>query len=63
MFKNLTENEKEERFEGLINYAEKMSNDILKRVCIQILNDYKEELFYRGAGHDGIEMNKYNRTH
>ena len=63
MFKNLTENEKEERFLGLIKYAEKISNDILKRVCIQILNDYKEELFCRGAGHDGIEMNRYNRTH
>lgn len=63
MFKNLTENEKEERFLGLIKYAEKISNDILKRVCIQILNDYKEELFCRGAGHDGIEMNKYNITH
>lgn len=63
MFKNLTENEKEERFEGLIKYAEKIENDILKKVCIQILNDYKEELFCRGAGHDGIEMNKYNRTH
>lgn len=63
MFKNLTENEKEERFEGLIKYAEKIENDILKKVCIQILNDYKEDLFCRGAGHDGIEMNKYNRTH
>ena len=63
MFKNLTENEKNERFEGLIEYAEKIENDILKRVCTQILNDYKEELFCRGAGHDGIEMNRYNRTH
>ncbi len=63
MFKNLTKNEKEERFEGLIKYAEKIENDILKRVCIEILNDYKEELFCRGAGHDGIEMNRYNRTH
>lgn len=63
MFKNLTENEKEERFEGLIKYAEKIENDILKKVCLQILNDYKEELFCRGAGHDGIEMNKYNRSH
>lgn len=63
MFKNLSENEKEERFEGLIEYAQKIENDILKKVCIQILNDYKEELFCRGAGHDGIEMNKYNRTH
>lgn len=63
MFKNLTENEKEERFEGLIKYAEKIENDILRKVCIQILNDYKEDLFCRGAGHDGIEMNKYNRTH
>ena len=63
MFNNLTENEKEERFEGLINYAERISNNTLRKVCIQILNDYKEKLFCRGAGHDGIEMNKYNRTH
>ena len=63
MFRNLKENEKVERFEGLIEYAEKIENDILKKVCLQILNDYKEELFCRGAGHDGIEMNKYNRTH
>ena len=63
MFKNLTEEQKEEKFNGLINYAKKINNNSLKNVCINILNDYKQELFHRGAGHDGIEMNKYNRTH
>lgn len=63
MFRNLTQSEKEERFSGLINYATKISNRSLKNVCITILNDYKEDLFCRGAGHDGIEMNKYNKTH
>lgn len=63
MFKNLTNNEKELRFHGLIDYAEKINNNSLKKVCIEILNNYKEELFCRGAGHDGIEMNKFARTH
>lgn len=63
MFKNLTQEQKEERFNGLISYATKINNKGLKDACISILNDYKEELFCRGAGHDGIEMNKYNRTH
>ena len=63
MFENLSENQKEEKFNGLINYASKINNEGLKNACINILNDYKEELFCRGAGHDGIEMNKYNRTH
>lgn len=63
MFKNLSEEEKEERFLGLIEYANKIKNNVLKKVCINILNDYKEELSCRGAGHDGIENKKYNRTH
>lgn len=63
MFKNLTEEQKEEKFNGLINYAKKINNNSLRNACINILNDYKQELFHRGAGHDGIEMNKYNRTH
>lgn len=63
MFKNLTQSQKEERFSGLINYATKISNKSLKNVCVMILNDYKEDLFCRGAGHDGIEMKKYDRTH
>lgn len=63
MFENLTEEQKEEKFNGLINYAKKINNNSLRNACINILNDYKQELFHRGAGHDGIEMNKYNRTH
>lgn len=63
MFKNLTQEQKEEKFNGILNYATKINNKSLKNVCISILNDYKEELFSRGAGHDGIEMNKYNKTH
>lgn len=47
MFKDLTDIEKEERFNGLINYAEKINNNSLKIICIRILNDYKEELFSR----------------
>lgn len=63
MFVNLSEKEKEEKFTELINYAEKIKNASLKSVCISILNDYKEELFVRAAGHDGIENIKYDRTH
>lgn len=63
MFENLIEEQKEEKFNGLINYAKKINNNSLRNACINILNDYKQELFHRGAGHDGIEMNKYNRTH
>lgn len=63
MFKNLTENEKLERYNELIAYAQKIKNTALRNTCIKILKDYKEELFCRSAGHDGIEMKKYNRTH
>lgn len=63
MFKNLNNKEKTERFNGLINYAEKINNVCLKNVCIKILNDYKDELFCRSAGDDGIENIKRIRTH
>ena len=43
MFENLSENQKEEKFNGLINYASKINNEGLKNACINILNDYKEE--------------------
>lgn len=38
MFKNLTEHEKEERFNGLMNYADKINNTSLKKVksCTEI---------------------------
>lgn len=63
MFQNLSEKEKEDTFLGLLDYAEKIKNNSLKKVCIQILKDYKEALFCRGAGHDGIEGQPFARTH
>lgn len=63
MFKNLTQSQKEERFNGIVDYATKINNENLRNVCIKILNDYKEDLFCRGGSHDGIEMNKCNRHH
>lgn len=63
MFKNLTYEQKEERFNSLIDYAEKIKNKSLKNACVSILTDYKEELFSRGAGHDRIENKKFTRTH
>lgn len=63
MFKNLTNNEKEEIFNGIINYAKKINNNSLQKVCIKILNDYKEKLFCRSAGNDAIEMNKIAKWH
>lgn len=63
MFENLTESEKEKRYIGLIDYANKIKNPSLKKVSIKILNDHKQELLCRGAGHDGIEMNKCHKTH
>ena len=63
MFVNLNEEQKEEKFLELINYAKKIKNISLKNACINILNDYRNDLFVRGAGHDGIENIKYNRTH
>ena len=63
MFENLTEKEKENKFEELISYARKIKNNYLKNACINILNDYKNEIYTRAAGHDGIENIKYNRTH
>ncbi|MCX8074471.1 MAG: hypothetical protein N2749_02655 [Clostridia bacterium] len=55
MFINLNIEEKENIFQQLISYAEKIKNKSLKKVCINILNDYKDKLFCRAAGHDGIE--------
>lgn len=63
MFINLSEEEKENKFQELISFAEKIKNNALKNTCMNILKDYKEKLFVRGAGHDGIEGIKYNRTH
>lgn len=63
MFINLTYEEKEEKFQEIIIYAEKIKNLSFKKVCINILNDYKEELFCRSAGHDGIENIKCAKTH
>lgn len=63
MFKNLNNKEKEERFNGVIDYAKKINNDSLKNGCIRILNDYKDELYCRCAGDDGIENIKRRRTH
>ncbi len=37
MFKNLTEQEKEDRFNGLMDYADKINNNSLKKVCKEIL--------------------------
>lgn len=63
MFINLNEEQKEEKFLELINYAQKINNTSLKNACINILNDYKNDLFVHAAGHNGIENVKCNRTH
>ncbi len=63
MFVNLTEDEKEEKFTELLDFADKINNTCLKNVCKNILKDYKKELFVRSAGHDGIKNVKENRTH
>ena len=63
MFNNLSEEEKENKFQELISFAEKIYNISLRNACINILKDYKHELFVKAAGHDGIEKIKYNRTH
>jgi putative nucleotidyltransferase with HDIG domain len=62
-FINLTKEEKEEKFSTLVKFANKIENYSLRNVCINILKDYKEELSCRGAGHNGIENIKYNKTH
>ncbi len=54
MFKNLSEKQKEEKFELLLSYANKIRNEKLKKVCFRILNDYKLDILCRSAGHDGI---------
>lgn len=63
MFINLSKEQKEERFMQLNEYAEKIGHPGLRNACISILRDYKEELFCRSAGHDGIENQKNDRTH
>lgn len=63
MFINLSKEEKEMKFKELIKYSEKIKNNSLRNVCINILKDYKSELLVRAAGHDGIENIKYSRTH
>ncbi len=63
MFENLSKEEKENKFQELIIFAEKIRNNSLRNACINILKDYKDKLFVRGAGHDGIENIKCNRTH
>lgn len=55
MFKNLTKEEKEEKFSNLLAYANKITNKKLNNACVRILNDYKADLLCRSAGHDGIE--------
>lgn len=64
MFKNLTKEQKEAKFAILLNYANKINNEKLKKVCLRILNDYKSDLLCRSAGHDGIEgIPAGKRTH
>lgn len=63
MFNNLSKEEKDSKFQELICFAEKIKNSELKKVCIDILKDYKDELYTHAAGHDGIENIKCNRTH
>lgn len=63
MFINLTKEEKEKRYEEIISYAERIKNPSLKNACITILNDYKEKLFVRAAGNDGVENTKCTKWH
>lgn len=63
MFINLNEKEKEGKYQEIITYANKIQNASLRNTCIQILKDYKKELFTRAAGHDGIEGIKCIRSH
>ena len=63
MFVNLSQEQKEQKFLELNDYARKINNLSLRNACTNILNDYKEDIFVRGAGHDGIENIKYERTH
>lgn len=63
MFHNLSQEQKEERFLELNEYAKKINHSALRNACINILRDYKKELFCRSAGHDGIENQKYDRRH
>lgn len=63
MFINLTENKKEELYMEIIDYANKIKNEMLKKVCLDILNDFKNEFVNCPAGHASIEGKKNDRTH
>lgn len=63
MFKNLCLEEKENKFSELVSYAEKIENTKLKKVCIDILNDYKEDILSRGGSDDGREKIKGIKLH
>ncbi|MCT4612716.1 MAG: HD domain-containing protein [Clostridia bacterium] len=63
MFINLTNEEKEDRFEQILSYSQKIKNPILKKVAINILNDKKDKIFKMAAGNDGIEGRKVRKTH
>ena len=63
MFVNLTENKKEELYTELVDYINKIENKILKKVCLNILKDFKKEFISCPAGHKSIEGKKNDRTH
>ena len=63
MMKDLSIEEKEQRFSEIINFANRINNSALKNACLNILNDYKEEIFARGAGNDGVENIKNVGSH
>ena len=63
MMKDLSIEEKEQRFSEIINFANKINNLALKNACLNILNNYKEKIFARGAGNDGVENIKNVGSH
>lgn len=63
MFTNLTIEDKENKFLELITYAKKIKNTALKNSCLCILNDYKQDIINRPAGHNYLEKHENDRTH
>lgn len=63
MFINLTIEDKEKKFLELITYAKKIKNIALKNSCLCILNDYKQDIINRPAGHNYLEKHENDRTH
>lgn len=63
MFTNLTIEDKEKKFLELITYAKKIKNTALKNSCLCILNDYKQDIINRPAGHNYLEKHENDRTH